>query len=84
MATIEVIPYKSGGWHYRRAGEAKSETFDDRRSAIDAARAEKRPEDNVVLLRADGSVHGELFHAESDRSRQNVNLEPAGENGEVG
>ena len=82
MATIEVFPNKSGGWHWRRDNH-KSKSFETRREAIDAARDEKEPGDNVVLLRPDGSVYGELFHAERGGGAQDVTLKPAGEKGSV-
>ena len=84
MATLRVFPNKSGGWRWDRDGQKASSSFDTRREAIDAARAEKTPEDNVVLLRADGSVYGELDHAIKAPGGQNVDLEPAGDSSGAG
>lgn len=77
MATIEVRPQKNGRW------SVGGEKFDDRRSAIAHAGEVKGSGDNVVLLRQDGSVYGELMHAENDQDGQNVNVTPAGEEGSV-
>lgn len=84
MARLEVFPDKSGGWHWSRDGKNKSKSFDSRREAIDAARGEKAAEDNVVLLRLDGSVYGELDHAVVQTGTTNVNVEPAGDNSGAG
>jgi hypothetical protein len=75
MATIEVKPFKNGKWG------VGSERFDDRRSAIAHAGEIKEPTDNVVLLRLDGSLYGELMHAESGAQAQHVSVTPAGEKG---
>jgi hypothetical protein len=75
MATIEVRPQKNGKW------AVGSERFEDRRSAIAHAGEVKEPADNVVLLRLDGSVHGELMHAESGGGATDVDVTPAGEEG---
>lgn len=84
MATLQVFPNKSGGWHWTRDNKNKSSSFETRREAIDAARAEKQPGDNVVLLRTDGSVYGELDHAVKAPGGQDVTLEFAGETGGAG
>jgi hypothetical protein len=75
VSTIEVRPQKNGRW------SVGAEKFDDRRSAIAHAGEIKEPGDNVVLLRPDGSVYGELMHAESDRGAQSADVTPAGERG---
>lgn len=84
MATLQVFPSKSGGWRWDRDGKHKSGSFDTRREAIDAARAEKEPEDNVVLLRQDGSMVGELDHAIKAPGGQDVTLAAASQADDAG
>lgn len=59
---IEVYP-QDGSWYWRKA-DTESEPFETRGQAFEDALVE-RDEEAIVLLREDGSVHGELYHAGS-------------------
>lgn len=88
MGQIEVYPQKNGAWRVRRRGEGDKaqnigESVEARREAVDAALEAREHGEAVVLLRPDGSVYGELHHAESDGGQQDVSIEPATEDGEA-
>jgi hypothetical protein len=72
---IEVYE-KSGEWRWRkREGDKpgdRSDAFDSRRDAFEDALLE-RIDEPIVLLRGDGSVHGELYHG-GNRTPQDTSL----------
>jgi hypothetical protein len=80
MATVEVVPNKSGKWYWQSDSD-KSKMFDSRGEAIQDAYQNRDPSEAVVLLRADGKIHGELYHAQTGGSARRVDVEPAGEKG---
>ena len=64
MSVIELFPNKKGEWHFRlKGGKGKDQgPYQSRREAFrDALVA--RVDEAIVLLRLDGSVYGELYHA---------------------
>lgn len=92
MPRIEVHP-SDDGWRTLRCddegGVSDEQAHEDRRAAIDAAYEVRNAEGvkpAIVLMRPDGSVYGEMAHDESKSvvGGQRVNVEPAGESGEVG
>lgn len=65
---IELLPAKDGSWHWRKRANdrttKKSDSFDTRDEAFEDALIERETE-AIVLLRLDGSVYGEMYHAAS-------------------
>lgn len=69
MATadrIEVLPGGDDEWLVRH-GDKEPKSFKSRTKAIESALKSRKTE-SVVLLRANGSVHGELHHATPSRT----------------
>ncbi len=86
----EVYPDKAGEWRWRKRSRNNRTTADSgegyvkRAEAIAAARNDRDTE-SVILLREDGSLVGELNHAETPGGEaQRVTVDPASENGEAG
>lgn len=83
MARIEVYPNKQGEWRWRHEGSKPSKAFDTRGEAFEQALI-ARSDEQIVLLRQDGSVHGELYQAKgSERPAQRVDILAASENSEA-
>lgn len=60
MPRIEVFPQKNGEWRWKSEGK-RSSAFATRHEAFEDALLERTTE-QIVLLRKDGSVYGELYH----------------------
>ena len=79
MATrIEVYPSKQGTWRWqRRDGDHtsdRSQAFDTRNEAFEDALVGRESEP-IVLVRKDGTVHGELYHGSGNgRPPQRVDI----------
>lgn len=82
---IKVTAQKNGKWRVDLA-EGGTRRFGDRAGAIACALEVKQPHESVRLYRADGSLSGELAHAEGygGSGGQDVTLQPAGEQSRAG
>lgn len=82
--TIEVYPGRGGGWRWRHEGSTTpSQEFDTRTEAIEDALVE-RTDQSVVLLKRDGTVHGELYHASGAGQQSRADLLAAASRDEAG
>lgn len=78
MPPVIEIFSSDAGWSWRKVEDTsvvgESAPFSDRSAAFEDALVEREGE-AIVLLRADGSVYGELYHAASSGGKpQHVDL----------